>query len=479
MKIKIFGYIFFAIIIILLISAVYIIYNNKQLVETNKKAQNIDNILTGNITIGLVNFDSLNPHISQNQDTQYLSKLIFKDLIGLTKDFKLEPSLAEEWSKIGNKIYIIKLKENLQWSNGEILTTDDVQFTINQLKKEESNSLYKENVKNIEKIEKIDKLTMKIYLYEEEEFFEYKLCLPILYREFGNSEEIIGNGDYKIVDLNEKYILLQNNTSHKKIKIILYKNYSDLYSDFSKKKIDIITTYNTEFNQYVGTIGIKENKIIGRKIVYIKLNKENQKLEDINLRQTIQNVINKDEIVYNVYNNKYVKTDFFLNYGSYLEYKHEHANNTSKNYNLTLSIDVANEEQRKIAEELKKQLIQTGITINIIENSEEVYSKKLENNNYEMIICQDTLSISPIIKQYINLKNNEIDKLYNSVKSIEDLTVIKEIYSKILEINEKEVNNIYLVFNSIIILHNSNIKGDFTGNWYNILYNIDTWYKEL
>lgn len=482
MRMKIMKYIFFTIIIILIILAIYILYNNKQLIQTDIQEKNADNVWTKNITIGIVNFDNLNPHLSQNQDVQYLSKLIFKDLIGLTKDFKLEPSLAEEWSKIGDKVYIVKLKEDLVWSNKEKFTTEDVEFTINQLKQENSSSIYKDNVKNIEKVEKIDNLTMKIYLYEEEEFFEYNLCLPILCSKVNNNQGIVGIGEYDVININEKYILLQeknNKETPKKIKVVLYNNYSDLYSDFSKKTLDVITTYNIEFNKYVGNIGIEQNKIIGREIVYILLNKENKKLKNKDLREIIKNSINKDEIIYNVYENQYVKADFVLNYGSYLEYREDEIKNVSKNYNLNLNFDIKDKEQKNIAEEIKRQLAQTGITVSIIENSEELYNKKIENKDYEMIVCKDTLGISPTIKKYINIENKEINELFKNIKNITDPEIIKEEYSKILEINEQEKNIIYLAFNTIIILHNSNVKGDFTGNWYNIFYNIDTWYKEM
>ena len=36
---------------------------------------------------------------------------------------------------------------------------------------------------------------------------------------------------------------------------------------------------------------------------------------------------------------------------------------------------------------------------------------------------------------------------------------------------------ISLYFNSVFILSNKNLKGDVKGNWYNIYYNIDNWYK--
>ena len=171
MKPRAFKFIFFITIIILIILAIFILYINRDGNTVRAEGKKIDSIVSNNLSIGLVNFDSLNPHISQNQDVQYISKLIYKDLIGISEEFELTSSLAEEWSKISDKTYIIKLNKDKYWHNGEKFTAKDVEFTINELKNEISNSIYKDNVKNIEKVEIIDDYTIKIYTYKEEEFF--------------------------------------------------------------------------------------------------------------------------------------------------------------------------------------------------------------------------------------------------------------------------------------------------------------------
>lgn len=36
---------------------------------------------------------------------------------------------------------------------------------------------------------------------------------------------------------------------------------------------------------------------------------------------------------------------------------------------------------------------------------------------------------------------------------------------------------ICLFTNSLFVLSNKDLMGDLSGNWYNVLYNIDNWYK--
>ena len=164
MKDKIFKYIFFSISIVIIIVACIFVFTNRVnksfYTNINNKKVNISN----EITIGISEFDTLNPVLTKSLDVQYISKLMFRGLTSITKDFKVENDLALECSKIDNKTYIIKLKEDIKWDNGDSLTADDVKFTIDNLKN--IKTIYSENLKHIESVEVIDNYTIKIYLDE-------------------------------------------------------------------------------------------------------------------------------------------------------------------------------------------------------------------------------------------------------------------------------------------------------------------------
>ena len=110
MKTSIFKYVFYIILIILIFLAIYYIYkdgNNKTLAveEENMKLNILDEI-----NIGIVGYDTINPILTKNKEVQYILKLVFDPLIDITKDFKTENKLAEEFSKINQTTYIVKLK---------------------------------------------------------------------------------------------------------------------------------------------------------------------------------------------------------------------------------------------------------------------------------------------------------------------------------------------------------------------------------
>lgn len=306
MKEKNLKIIFFTIIIILILLAIYLIIKNKNTKASDIKIVRKENEISNEIIIGITDFDTINPILSKNQDVQYISKLIYEPLIKIGQDFKLEQGLATEWNKLDEKSYLIRLNENKLWSNEKQFTAKDVEYSINYIKKQDT--IYNDNVKNIEKIQAINDYTLKIYLLEPEEKFEYMLCFPIICE-----EQNIGTGKFYIDMANENEIILKSKTNEKKIVIKIYENISKLYNAFSKEEVDTITTNNINFEEYIGTIGYNKKIICNRNFDYLKFD-----IDEVEVVKSISYAINKNEIIYKVYNNLYCRAEFPLQYGSYL-----------------------------------------------------------------------------------------------------------------------------------------------------------------
>jgi len=450
MNIKHFKNMFIFIIIFLILTGIYIIYIKDNLGSEGVQAGNKKNKITKEIIIGITEFDTLNPIKTKSLEMQHLTKLIYEPLIDITQDFNTKPVIAEEFSKIDNLTYIIKLNENKKWQNGENVKFEDIEYTINTIK--ESDSVYKENVEEIEKIEKISENTFKIYLNKEVSFFEYLLCFPII--KANDVDGKIGTGQYKLHTVSGDTIVLQNEGS--KIEIKIHESVAELYNAFSKEKIDLMITQNINYEEYIGKIGYNETIIPGREFYYILC----ENIEDAEERKQINQYINKEKLIYDLYNKKYIVADSPLGYGSYLNKskEKEYKENKIKQKTYTLSNKIENKE---IAEKIKEQLEEKGIKINIL---------NYETEKADLILKQKTMSITPNLNEI--LKNEEIKK----IEKIENKEILKEEYSKILETYYEEAPFISLYFNSYIILRNNKLKGDFTGNWYNFFYNIETWY---
>lgn len=496
---KIIKYIFFIIITGLLILAVYIISSdNKKIAAKIQEHPKIEKY-KDKIIIGITNLDTLNPMLTKNKDVQYILKLIYEPLLDISDDFKLKSGIAEEYSKLDDKTYIIKLKEDKLFHDGEKLTAKDVEFTINALKHTWVDSIYHDNVKNIEDIIVIDEYTLKIYLSEETPYFEYKLVLPIIPKhQYSEKYEFIGEipigtGNFYVKEKTDEKIVLENKSAKtKEIDIIIYKRNADMYSDFAKHKIDLITTSNTDYEKYLGTMGYKSIKIPDRNYDYLLINQESALLKDKDLRTAINFAINRKEIIYNVYNNKYIEMYFPKDTETRSEYDPNEARKTleqngyilknnylykkEKKISLNLSINGESENNRRVAEIIKENLKEIGININIINLSKVNYEYNLKNNYYDLILGESTLCLEPNYKEFFKFGNEEINNILKEIDNIENEKIKEEKIEELRNIVKEENPFIGLYVNTNTLLLNKELKGDFKANWYSIFYNVDTWY---
>lgn len=463
MKLKYFKNIFIVTIILLILAGIYIIYIKRGPAKNNLETQGKETNVIKEFSIGVTDFDTINPILSKNLEIQYLNKLIYEPLVNITRDFNVEPSIAEEWSKIDDVTYIIKLDEGKTWENGRRVQVEDVENTIEVIKKE--NTIYKENVQKIGQIEKIDETTIKIYLTEPVNFFEYFLCFPIIDINTYNTEIPMGTGKYKYTNITENQITIES--SDNKIIVKLFKNSTELYNNFTRENVDIIITKNPNYENYIGNIGFEETIIPGRTFYYILL----ENISDVNMRKWLDMATNKEKLIYNLYNKKYIPANTPLAYGSYLNLSNEKQQEkdqelfTQKKMNLTISVK---NEDKIIAEKMQEQLKEYEINLRI---------QTYQNSKADLILKKQTTTITPDISQYFS--EEKMKKQIKQANEIENKQILKQKYQQILNEYKEQMPFISLFFDSYIILHNNKLKGDFSGNWYNIFYNVDGWYKSI
>lgn len=461
MSLKYFKRIFITTIILLIIVGIYIIYIKDDKKTNTAKAQTKETKISREISIGIIEFDTINPILTTSLEIQHLTKLIYEPIINISKDFMPIPAIAEEWSQLDDLTYIFKIDDSKKWEDGKNITVEDIIFTIEEIKS--SDSIYKENVEKIKYIEKVDEQTFKIYLIEPIDFFEYTLCFPVLKEKEYNEKKPMGSGKYKVskIDVNNGEIIIENNET--KLIVKVFKNTTELYNAFTREKVDLIITTNTNYEQYIGNIGFEEKIITGREFYYISC----ENIEDEETRKSINDNINKKKIVYDLYSQKYVIADFPLAYGSFLNLDNEEEEKKNK-FNKKIFTLSTNAENKIIAEEIKEQFSEKGIQINI-----ETY----KNSKADLILKSKTVPITPDIRSYY--KDNKTTEQIAKIIKIENKEILKQEYEKIINKYYETQPFISLYFNSYIVLHNNKLKGDFSGNWYNFFYNIDTWYKSI
>lgn len=124
---------------------------------------------------------------------------------------------------------------------------------------------------------------------------------------------------------------------------------------------------------------------------------------------------------------------------------------------------VTNNKSKELAMTIKEQLEKAYINTQVIISDSE-YSRNLKNINCDILLTGKTVSIKPEWQEYL-----KIDVKREKTKEETYINV----YNKFIE----KPNIIGLYFDSITIIFSKNIKGNLNGNWFNIFYYVDTWYK--
>ena len=525
-------YIFIILVLGLVIYAGYFIYKQNNKEETNKiielPEEEIEMIT--NIRIPVIAFDTINPILSNNQNIQDISRLIYEPLINITNDNKIELCLAKEWTKQTQTSYVIKLKENIKWQDGSILTAKDVQFTIDRLKDGAVQSIYSYNVEKVIGVEVIDDNTIRINLREEVPFFEYNLTFPIMSYHYYENEDFVnttknsqpvGTGRFQVENKNGNITLKRNEnwwnieneeTKLEQIQIIPYQTMGEVYNAFKIGNIDLFTTNTLNLEEYIGTIGYNKKEYYGRSLDYLAFNCTNQVLSNIEVRKAISYLINKENIVEGIYKGKYIVANFPLTDGNYLyedrkvsyQYSQETARyileQTGWSYNrktwqriqnyrtqrlrFDLIVNSSNENRVQVAENIRQTLLELGIDITIRKVSDSQYQSYLQNKNYDMILTGVYSGFSPDVSHYFaqnnltNFQNEEMSHLLEEVKNIQDEKVLKEKYKRIVEIYEEQMPYVFLYYSKSILVCSPNLVGEINPNSYNIYQGIGSWYRQ-
>lgn len=473
--------------------------------------------------LGVASFDSINPILSKNKNVQDISKIIFEPLMTLTSDYKLQMCLAKEWAKQNETTYIIKIRDDRQWSDGQKFTADDVKFTIDRLK--DSDTIYSSNVQYVTNLEVVDDTTVRIILSQEVPFFEYNLTFPILSSKYYSDKEFnpdivpVGTGMYKVNEVQDSALILtkneyypnSNNLKLDKITISIFSSAGELYNAFKIGNIDLVSTQNSNLKEYIGTIGYLSKEMKGREHDFIAFNTQSSLLSQVSVRKAIGYSIDKSNIVSSVFGNNYYNSSFPLDYGTWIyqekdsssgynleqakqilvddgwDYKYKYwqkaVNYRTQRISLNFVVKSSDANRVSVAQNIKQQLENQGIRINLIKASDDQYQNYLTNKNYDMILCSMNLSVSPDLSTFFgennlaNYSNEEVTNIMNEVKNLKDEEKLKQDYKRLGEIYKTEIPYLSLYNNKYTVAYSQALAGTIEPNWFNQFYNIEEWHK--
>ncbi len=423
------------------------------LIETNKKSS-VDYIIYENaeLSLPLTSFNSLNPLYMENSSYFYFSKLIYEGLFEYDEKLEPVPCLSSTYtiSEDGKSIDLT-LKEGVKFHNGELLTPEDVIFTIEMMKKAGGESYFKKlnqssllPTNQIIAAKRISDNKLTIIFKEPFAYILDILTFPIMPESnIKNALEIddfipIGTGPYKYVEHNKfKEIYLRANEYYRdgeaEISHIVGKIFQDeesILTAFETGKLNIAKTSGIDWDKYESNNRISIYEFVSNEYIALAFNHDKEVFDlegSGELKKAILYGIDRQSIIEKVYLKHATQTDTPINPILYLYsqeilsygYNKEMAkdildrsgyvdNNNNgiredlfgNDLNLKMLVTINNGLELKVADMIKSYLKEIGIVLevfmDIVDNENiETLPKDLLSGDYDLALLGWRQSIIP------------------------------------------------------------------------------------
>lgn len=406
----------------------------------------------GSVRLFTTPVDTLNPVITNNIYVQDFLGLVFESLYKIDNMQIPVPVLAESSSLSADGLVLtINLKENIKWHDKMPFKADDVVFTINAIKDSKNNSVYFKNVQNIDSVSAGDNNTVIIKLKQPYSFILEELTFPILPYHYFLNEKInvknskrnlapLGTGPYSFVSYNpEEGVKLKlnedwwNTKSGKAndlllpyiatIEVKIFNNSNEANSAFQVRDVDVIPADYSEFRKYIGRTDITMKRYPGKNYEFLSLNLSKGPLTDKRVRNAINNLIDKKQLVSTVASGIAISAEMPLIPNSWVYQlvnleqntdiknirelmsqsgyiydadKNKYLNRkTKKALTLKLIVNSENSLRFNTANEIAAQLGKKGITVQVEKIPWDEVQKRIKLGTYDMAVLGYKISNIP------------------------------------------------------------------------------------
>lgn len=486
-------------------------------------------VIGGQLSIACVEPMNFNPVNIKNKSYLDITNLIFNGLFEYDKDLRIVPVLAKEISideETGKSI--IKLRNDIFWSDGNKVTSNDVKFTLDMIKNN-SNSIYKNSISRIMNYQIIDDETIKISFTKSYFNVLEQLCFPIIPKHIYTLNENsipVGTGPYKVTNYKKlKHMDLEPNNFYwdkekpyiAKIKVLFVDNAYAFDTFFQSREIDVLHASSYDWEKYKELKDINTLKYISDGFEFISINHKNNLLMDKAVRQALMYAINRRAIADKYLLGHAVLTDTPVKPGSWLDdglgvkYNYSKAeaqyilnnagfyyNNNSKVFEreiegqkqilrFTLITNSENNYRVKAAEDIKKYLEEAGFVIDLKIIPFEDVKNAMENKKYDLVLTgvnmqQGLISFlysSQITgeKNYGSYSNEDIDLLIDHIMTKQNNpNILINDYKKIQEIIREDLPLLSLFYKEYALVMRSKVRGVIEPDSVNLFRTIGKWY---
>lgn len=389
---------------------------------------------------------------------------IYETLFEIDDDGVIHKKLVSDYRYINSKNLYIKLRDNIKFQDGSLLTAKDVKYSLMRMKKK---GALKEFYSNIQDIEVLNSSELIIRLNTEEKYL-FKLLSHSMSSIIKEKDgKLFGTGEYQVKSFDKDQIVLSDNNKEKTFTIERVFSTKERLLALFNENADIVYDI-TDYNIIKG----KRLEIINEDKIEIKASDNIVTLalifgkeRELKFKKIIQSSIkDKTENILppEIYGENFKVQEFNLSKDEMKLYV-----DSLKKENRKIELMILNtEEDRALAKKIESDLKNNGIEIKITPYQVDAFYYKLKNKDYDIALQHlvfnkkfPQISLGKVMLYDIYDRN-----LYNSFSLIKAQLGIDKGLEKNNSTFIRDINNIFnkipyipIKHQALYILHNKEI----------------------
>jgi len=385
--------------------------------ETKPKKENAEeNKYGGVLRMGCVPVDTLNPLITSHASVSDFLSLVYEGLFSTNEDLTSNPVLASDYvASEDNTVYTVKLKKNVQFHNGKILSSEDVVATVNYITM--YSSRYSVALGCVLLCQADDSNTVTFTLKEPVSDFINNLDFPILPSGLSGDEfaqvhqnfNPVGTGMYKYdgTTAHKNIRLVANKKWHGKggrpnidsIDVEIMSDEETIISAFDAGVIDVLSTsWKNYTDMNLSSTLYNSFEVDSNRLTFLGINTAAAAFDSAEERKVLVQYIDKEKIVSDIMLGSAQPAVSPVRDDAYFNQKNDHAGDDSEESGVKGSPETLertevyllynsdNKSKERLALDLKLQLSAAGYSVILDGQSFPTYLERVLNCHYDIYI---------------------------------------------------------------------------------------------
>ena len=438
--------------------------------------------------------DSLDPYKANTLNNQIIGQLVFDGLFKLDENFNANPNIAESYEYTDLKTLEVKIKNGLTFSDGSLLTADDITYSYRQA----SDSSYWGN--SLSGISSCSAATGTIVVFKlkyPNAYAHNLLNFPIVSPEKSEDGYPIGSGRYYFAKEGGETVLKANvqNGFSPRLTTIHLVNITSLESVDNAVNIGNISFAFRDLAQNSARkITCGKQLVNMNNLVYLGVNNKRGITANPYIRKAISLAIDRETLINSPYNSfaqaattvfnpqfELSTTRIFEDSAEISAAKKAISQSGISKLSLSLIVNGENEDRVTCAKMIKQQLEAVGFSVSLTAvDSFEKYGERIKNENFDLYLGETKITADMSLNTFfsssggtcygIDIENCKTAEQYEKYMKGE-----AELGAFLLTFSD-EMPYIPLLYRQGMICYSKAMNGEISGNYNDCFENIEEWY---